>query len=322
MHALMNIMFSKHTGRTSSRIRASRWLMLLVALVGGSAAAATLDCPPLETREPVVTEQPRHAHGLLWRISRADLASSYLFGTVHVSDPRVIDLPAPVTVALEGADIFIMEARLDGPGVYEFSREMFFTDGTRLSDLLPADFHERAVEILANYNISPAVADTLKPWAAFLTMSMPPDTGKPLDLVLMSLAKARGAEIHGLETPAEQAAVFDVLDEAQHVQMLKDSICYYDVLQADIEQLIQLYLDRDLAGLYAYQYKYMLHDNAVYQQFMQSILRDRNMLMVERMLPYLEQGTVFVAIGALHLPGDEGVLGLLEQAGYDIEFVY
>jgi uncharacterized protein len=308
--------------RIVGQARAAFWLVLPLALLWGGQAMA-LDCPPLEMNEPAAAEiEPRHARGLLWEINRAGLAPSYLFGTVHVSDPRVIDLPDPVVEALERTDLFIMEALLDGPSVAEFGRELFSGDGTRLSDLLPPAYYTHAVEILANYNIPSSTVDNMKPWAAFLTMNMPPDTGIPMDIVLMNRAGAQGSRIYGLESLAEQAAVFDVLDEAQHIQMLKDSICYYDVLQADMEDMIRLYLERDLAGLFAYRDRYHLHTDATYQRFIQSILWDRNVHMADRMQSYLEQGNAFIAIGALHLPGEQGVLGLLEQAGYQVRPIY
>lgn len=301
-----------------------RILLTLLLALPVAVPSAPLDCPPLEIKQggDADTGPLQFTHGMLWQVSRNGGPQSYLFGTVHISDPRVTDLPAAVVEALSQTDVFVMEARLDGADVYDFARDMFFTDGRRLSGLLPSDYYERAVAILANYNIAPSVVDSMKPWAAFLTMNMPPDTGVPLDLVLMTEAMMLGAEIYGLETPAEQAAVFDALDESGHVQMLKDSICYYDVLQTDMENMIRLYLDSDLGGLYAYRDKYRLHDDDTYQVFMQSILEDRNLVMVERMQGYLKQGNAFIAIGAMHLPGKQGVLNLLYQAGYRVDAVY
>jgi uncharacterized protein YbaP (TraB family) len=40
--------------------------------------------------------------------------------------------------------------------------------------------------------------------------------------------------------------------------------------------------------------------------------------MVERMLPHIAERSAFIAVGALHLPGEEGILSLLEQRGYRV----
>jgi hypothetical protein len=55
---------------------------------------------------------------------------------------------------------------------------------------------------------------------------------------------------------------------------------------------------------------------------MEALLYRRNLRMAERLSPHLAAGGAFVAIGALHLPGDRGVLALLERAGHRIERVY
>jgi uncharacterized protein YbaP (TraB family) len=48
---------------------------------------------------------------------------------------------------------------------------------------------------------------------------------------------------------------------------------------------------------------------------------DRNRRMVRRMIPYLEQGNSFIAVGALHLAGPRGILALLRKNGYTTESV-
>jgi hypothetical protein len=44
--------------------------------------------------------------------------------------------------------------------------------------------------------------------------------------------------------------------------------------------------------------------------------------MVERLRPRLAEGGAFVAVGALHLPGEEGILRLLERQGYRVTRLY
>jgi hypothetical protein len=48
-------------------------------------------------------------------------------------------------------------------------------------------------------------------------------------------------------------------------------------------------------------------------------VRKRNAVMAQRAIPWLEKGGVFMAVGALHLPGNEGVVALLQQAGFTVE---
>jgi uncharacterized protein YbaP (TraB family) len=63
-------------------------------------------------------------------------------------------------------------------------------------------------------------------------------------------------------------------------------------------------------------------DQRLADDLQRRLIRDRNRLMAERMQPYLEQGRAFVAVGALHLPGADGLLQLLQQRGYALQVVY
>ena len=58
------------------------------------------------------------------------------------------------------------------------------------------------------------------------------------------------------------------------------------------------------------------------EAFLRRLIDDRNVHMIERMLPRLKQGAAFIAIGALHLPGEKGILQLLTERGYTVSVVY
>jgi hypothetical protein len=55
---------------------------------------------------------------------------------------------------------------------------------------------------------------------------------------------------------------------------------------------------------------------------MDRLLRQRNLLMLERMQLRLKEGNAFIAVGAMHLPGEEGLLQLLRRAGYRVTSIY
>ena len=162
----------------------------------------------------------------------------------------------------------------------------------------------------------------MKPWAAYLTMNYPPQSGSVLDLELMTRASMNGSDIRGLETMEEQGKIFDKLPVKTQVQLLTDTVCHYDVVKEDFKEMKKFYLNRDTAGLYNYTNRYSITDEAVYQDLINDLLTRRNHTMVDRMQEALNGGKAFIAIGALHLPGDEGVLNLLDGRGYNISRVY
>ncbi len=278
-------------------------------------------CEPLQENH-AQAEQIKHSQGLLWKISKAGAKISYLFGTIHVSDTEITTLPAPVSKALDESSQFAMEALPDMEQLTLFSQSMFFNDGTLLSSLVDKPIYDNTKEILAAYRLGADAVSVMKPWAAFLLMNYPSDDGEPLDMVLLSLAKQNGSQVAGLETLKEQGALFSDLTIPEQVKLLTDTVCHYDLVEQDFYAMKALYLKRDLSGLYNYAQRFSMENKPVYKKLMKKLIQDRNHIMSERMQAFLKKGNAFIAIGAMHLAGKEGVLALLEKQGYSVSPVY
>jgi len=259
---------------------------------------------------------------LLWEVVNGTGRPNYIFGTIHVGDEAVVNLPQPVSTALIGSEQFIMEVLPDPDQAAAFASMMFFGDGRSLKKMLPEEIYRRAVGILGAYHLPEAAVSAMKPWAAFVTMSYPADMRTVLDLELLGQARDNGAEIHGLETLEEQGMVFNDMALEDQIRLLIDATCYYEQATDDFEIIKALYLQRDLKELYLFGQRYEFEDNSVYERLTRRLLADRNHLMVRRMMPALARGSAFVAIGAMHLVGSEGVLALLEKHDYSVSRIY
>jgi uncharacterized protein YbaP (TraB family) len=278
-------------------------------------------CEPLIESTSAI-EEVEHSQGLLWKISKAGKETSYLFGTIHISDKDVTTLPASVDKALHNSNQFVMEALPNMDEMMALSKSMFFGDGQLLSKFVDAPIYDQTKNILASYQLGADAVSVMKPWAAFLVMNYPPDQGEPLDLVLLSLAQQNGATVAGLESLKEQGEIFSQMKMDEQVTLLTDTVCHYDTVEADFLAMKVFYLKRDLGGLYNYSQQYSMSEKPVYKNLMKKLITDRNKKMANRMQAMLEKGSAFVAIGALHLPGKEGVLSLLEKKGYSVSAVY
>lgn len=297
---------------------------LLLLFTNTALAEAELQCPPRPPDTPPVDSSTiAHPQGLLWRVERADARPSYIYGTIHISDEDVLDLAPPVEQALDHADSFVMEALFDEHAAATFVQLMYTDDDTRLEKQADPALFKRASALLERYGIIDLAVRRMKPWAAFITLSQPAgEQGVPLDLTLMQRASEHGARVYGLESLQEQADVFGDMPLADQLTLLRDTVCGYDEVQQALGRLKSLYLAHDLASLKAMEADFEQDNGKLSRQVARRLITERNRRMVHRLRPRLNEGNAFIAIGALHLPGDDGVLRLLEQQGYTVTPLY
>jgi uncharacterized protein YbaP (TraB family) len=262
--------------------------------------------------------------GLLWEIGRAGQPASYLFGTIHSEDPAVLALPAPVQRAFDQADSVVLEVRLDLDAMLFSSQVMLLGEGRRLSEITGKALFEQTSRAIQTRGIPEIVLDRMKPWAAAVTLSMPvAATGEVLDMLLYKQALQAGKQVFGLESIREQLAVFDGMPEQEQLILLRDAVESFPEIDAMHRELLDAWRQRDLAMLMAINTAAMqTGDQKLAAEFQDRLIVRRNQLMAERMQPYLQEGNVFVAVGALHLPGEAGLLNLLEQRGYTVRALY
>lgn len=263
--------------------------------------------------------------GRLWRLERAGSGTSWVFGTMHVSDPRVMVLPENVLSALAASRSLASELKLDETDLTAALQGMVLRD-QRLSDLLPAELHQRALAALEAVGIPAALGDLLQPWAAAVVLSYGAEElergrqGLPvLDAWLQEEAQRLGKTVIGLETLEEQLAIFASLPLAWQIDLLVTALDFPELMSGASETMTQLYLAGDLAGLWDY-YQTMgaEMDPAFFAHFTEVAVVRRNHHMAERLEPLLRRGGLFVAVGAMHLAGEESLLRLLAARGYRV----
>ena len=262
--------------------------------------------------------------GLLWEVSKPGVVASHLFGTIHSEDPQVLQLDGRVQAAFDAAHSVVLEVLLDTDAMQYSSAAMLLLDGRMLDGIIGTELFNQASRVCSSRGIPEVVLQRMKPWAVAVTLSMPvPETGQVLDMMLYQDALLANKPVHGLETIGEQLDVFDTLPESAQIMLLRDALENFPGIDALHEELLQAYKRRDLGALMAINDASMpIGDQRLADDLQRRLIRDRNRLMAERMQPYLEQGRAFVAVGALHLPGADGLLQLLQQRGYALQVVY
>ncbi|ALG69563.2 TraB/GumN family protein [Beggiatoa leptomitoformis] len=281
----------------------------------------TLALPAVARQQTTVTDK-----GLLWKIQKKGVQTAYLFGTIHSEDARVLALSDAVKQALNNANIAVFELELGLSTVYQSVSAMYLEEGKTLDKVLNAEDYKAIIQSLAEKGYPEVTVKTMKPWAIMVFLSAPkPETGQFLDMVLYQKALKQGKKIIGLETADEQLSIFESMPLADQVTLLKDTLAHFDEIDGMLETMYKHYLARDLQGLFDFQETYIREktDNPELEQaLMVKMLDDRNIRMVERIVPILQKGKAFIAVGALHLAGKKGIIQQLRQQGYTVTAVW
>lgn len=271
-----------------------------------------------------------NGEGLLWKVEKPGIAPSFLFGTMHVTDPRVTTLTPAAQTAYEAAGTVVIETIevLDQQkmmaSIMQKPDLMMFTDQTTLVSLLPAgevDFVNKALEARG---IPPTSVAKMKPWVITTMLSLPACElqrkagGAPvLDAKLAQDAVAGGKKLEGLETAVEQLESMASLPMQLHIQGLVDTLKIGDRMGDVTETMVVLYTQGKIGTIWPL-FRAVLSSGENDVMFEKTMITARNHTMAKRAGPILDAGSAFIAVGALHLSGSEGLVELLRKAGYTV----
>ncbi len=267
------------------------------------------------------------AQGLLWRLDRPGVPASWVFGTLHSNDPRVIALPAPVALAFSRARTFAMEIYWSETEDEHFYDAMQFDDDRRLASLVGDEVYSRLRQELASAALPAEALARTKPWAALLRIAAAhaKGDGPTLDRSLFAAARERRMRMLGLELLDEQVAAFEAIPIGTQIALLRHALDHRAELEAQVEPTILAWLERDLAALASINRAAAGDDPDLrrhYALLTQQLVANRSVLMAHRLFLPLKRGRVFVAVGALHLYGATGLLAQLRAQGYQLRRVY
>ncbi len=256
----------------------------------------------------------------LWKIDKNGVDSSYIFATMHSEDSRIVRLSEKVKLIFEQSKSFTAEIDLSLDVSSTVSNMMMLPNNKKLSLIVGNELFQKTVTALKSFKIPEKFVNRMKPWAVMMTLSYPkPKTGLYLDKVLFNKAIKMNKPYYGLETVQEQLAIFNNISYPHQVILLRDSIAQYSQFSEQLEKLKSLYLAGDLDGIHNYNTSIMLKGNfRVAKKFMEVLIDKRNKTMVQRMKDRLREGRAFIAVGALHLPRNTGILQLLREQQYQL----
>ncbi|MEQ8355832.1 MAG: TraB/GumN family protein [Kiloniellaceae bacterium] len=279
---------------------------------------------------PLPLEMPFN-QGRIWQIEGEGIETSYVFGTFHIADSKVLDIPDAVERAFAESPTAAFEHDYD-PAKKEANtidpERLKLPEGTTLRGLVGAQVYGDLTSIIKGLGYWKP-NNELKPWVMWDIFGGTQSTfyrndddseanEQVLDGWLQERARDEGKSVVGLETVEEGFTKYDSIPMSQQVVLLTSLVeHYYQRRQG--APIVQSYVDGDLGMLMALtQERLGKYPPDVAEMLEFRIVTNRNRIMVERALPHMEKGSTFIAVGAGHLPGEEGILSLLERRGYRV----
>lgn len=274
-------------------------------------------------------EQRVHGQGRLFEVTAAGVSPSYVFATMHATDPEVLYIPPPVARAFDASTRVLLELVATPEIEARMAEAMLLPAGRTLAEIVGPEIHAKLLRRSAVYGLPAQHMNRFRPWAAALVFSVPvaeldrtASGVMALDRSLQKAADERGLKVFGLETLDEQIAAFGDMPESEQIASLGLTLDLNPKIDALFAEMKQAYLAGDLDKLHAMSLSMLGYNVDLVESFEKRFIEQRNRRMVERMARHVHQGSAFVAVGALHLSGENGILRLLEKRGYKVSRVY
>ncbi len=267
---------------------------------------------------------PERPHSL-WRV-QSDRGTLYLAGSLHLLKPADYPLPPTFDSVLDRVNALALEIDLGEAESLAAQLAILargvISDGRTLDDILGAEALEAIKRELDSLRIEYATVQFFKPWLLLLTLThvrlsalgFDPELG--IDRHFYQAARERGMPVHGLETLEFQLDLFDRTLAGRDDELVRHTLAEFKTLDVSLDRLVEAWRIGDLDALGAI----LLESFEPYPELEAALVTDRNRNWLPHLADWLAgDATVFVVVGAGHLPGPAGLIALLAAEGYRIE---
>ena len=279
---------------------------------------------------------------LLYRISGNGLKKpSYVFGTFHIANTPFVEKVAGVRQALDATDQVYGEVKWDDmvkPDTLRYVQtRMALPAGKTLKTVLTAEQYKKLDRMITQYmgvglsnpmvaqqmgSLSPAALLTQLTMLQYMTTHMGEfDPTNTIDQYFQLQAKNNNEKIGGLETVSFQIGVLLGAPLERQVVQLNCFLSNPDYYAQLTERMAKAYYAQDINALAdIINEKYTTVCDATPEEN-DILINNRNAAWATRMPAIMSAAPTLFVVGAGHLPGERGVLKLLQKAGYTVEAV-
>ena len=263
-------------------------------------------------------------NSLLWKVTGKGLSKpSYLFGTYHFLSNGFVDTIPAIKRAYATSEAVVGELVMDST-IRRPMMEASVLKGITLQKLLPDTLYTKtSVWFKEEAGLDLIKLDQLNP-LTIMTVALaithqkyfPNKPGEvQLDSYFQEMAKKDGKKILGLETIEMQiSAMFKQLTLARQVEILNETLKEKDGLKSAIAVMNKAYIGNDLYAL-----QQLMYAETYKPEEMKPLLDDRNDHWMKQLPKLMKEQSLFVAVGALHLVGESGLVNQLRKKGYTVK---
>jgi uncharacterized protein len=254
-------------------------------------------------------------NSLLWEITGNGLEQpSFLYGSIHIQRKEVFAFDSLILKIIDTVDAFAMEIN---PTEVSLEKTMSAMNlDTPLDEQVPIEKFN-TLDSIYFAGTGNHIDKNKKPFfvmAEMMKKDIGGDMALPLDLFFFSRAMEKKKKIIGVEKFEDQLAAIDQLTIEEQVDMIIDGMKDTTSSMNKFDDMLQVYLNQDLIKMME-----LTKDPSYPEKFNKAFLTDRNINMADKIAEIVKQQTTFIAIGAAHLGGPEGVIEYLRKKGFTVK---
>lgn len=296
------------------------WVFLVVlTTIGWSCGSAKPGTTALDKSLP---------NTVFWEITSKDLkAPSYLLGTIHIIPEDMFFWPDAFQVGLDASHQIVMETNeldMDPAAMFGIMPKIMLPDEQSLRDLVTEDEYEVINRFFGKMGLPLPFFDKIKPFFLYMFVDIDVNTlfndgFKSYELEIGEKARAANKPLLGLETLEFQIGLFDAINFEDQADMLVQAILDKETHSGEKDekqnQLFHTYVEQDLNAIE----ETIRQTDSMNIDINALLVENRNRAWIPKIEEWIHQMPTFIAVGAAHLPGEVGVLRLLQEAGYTLK---
>ena len=279
-----------------------------------------------------ISAQSLNTKSLLWKVyGNGAKDTSYLYGTIHMIEKKDFVISPQVKRTFQRTNALVMEVNLEMSDSTKkaVAKQVMFPDKKSIKAYLStSDYTYLHSYLIDTLKIMPLKVTVYEMMTPFFLQAM---------ILKEQLKKVKSYEEHFANMGKKKEKLFvETLQEQLNIvagdplntqveKLIKDMRAGKMNASIEFKKMTDLYLKQDLQGLHNFIVQSMIESEETPEkskEMMDKMLVNRNKNWIPKLEGWMKQKSLFVAVGAGHLAGEEGVINLLKKQGYTVEAVF